>query len=213
MLDRDLAALYRVPTKHLNQQVKRNRRRFPSDFMFQLTDAEAEGIRLRMLGVLGCWRGKLPYAFTELGAGMLSSVLRSPTAARVTIEILRVFRQLRQALEPPEPSTLARRYKSLFATIRDALLLAPEDEGFTTAIPSTYFLQAAEDGPIKIGSSRNLLTRLRGLMTMSPVRLTLLGVMEGDYEEACHTRFDFCRLHGEWFAPSAEVLAWIIHER
>ena len=209
MLDRDLATLSRIPTKHLNQQVKRNKRRFPSEFMFQLTDEEAEGIRVRMLGVLGSWRGKLPCAFTELGAGMLSSVLRSPAAARVTIEILRVFKELRQASEPPAPPTLARRYKSLFATIWDDLLLAPEEEPFTTEAPYTYFLQAGENGPIKIGSSCNLLVRLRTLMTMSPLPLALLGVMEGDYEEACHTRFDVFRLHGEWFEPSREVLEFI----
>ena len=155
MLDRDLAALYGVPTKHLNQQVKRNRDRFPGDFMFQLTAGEAEGVRVRMLGQEGSWRGKLPYAFTEQGAGMLAAVLRSPTAAAVTIQILRAFKQLRRDEEFPESTGFDCR-RSLFAAIRDAVLCCPDDKPFTTEIPCTYFLQAGSDGPIKIGSTRNL---------------------------------------------------------
>src|SRR5216684_3965827 len=99
MVDRDLAVLYGVETRHLNQQVKRNRSRFPSDFTFRLTDAEAESIRVRVLGREGSWHGKLPYAFTEQGAGMLAAVLRSPAATKATIHILRVFRSLRAAEE------------------------------------------------------------------------------------------------------------------
>src|SRR3989442_7499983 len=72
MLDRDLAALYGVPTRHLNQQVKRNRNRFSAEFTFQLTAGEADDVRVRMLGQEGSWRGKLPYAFSEQGAGMRS---------------------------------------------------------------------------------------------------------------------------------------------
>src|SRR5437867_12556395 len=84
MLSKDLAQLYKVTAKKLNQQVKRNPRRFPPDFVFQLTDEEAENVRAQVLGPKGSWRGKLPYAFTEQGAGMLAAVLRSPTAAKVT---------------------------------------------------------------------------------------------------------------------------------
>src|SRR5713101_6985384 len=83
MLSRDIAELYKVTARVLNQQVKRNPRRFPPDFVFQLTDEEAEEIRVQILGPQGSWRGKLPYAFTEQGAGMLAAVLRSPTAAAV----------------------------------------------------------------------------------------------------------------------------------
>ena len=154
MVDRDLAVLYSVKTGPLNQQVKRNRSRFPGDFMFRLTDAEAESIRVRVLGREGSWRGKLPYAFTEQGAGMLAAVLRSPVAARVTIEILRAFVRLRQIDPPAESSALDRRYRSLFAAIRDAVLLYSEDKPFRTEVLCTYFVQAGKDGLIKIGSTR-----------------------------------------------------------
>ncbi len=115
MLSRDLAEFYKVTARELNQQVKRNRRRFPRDFVFQLTDEEAEEIRVQILGPPGSWRGKLPYAFTEQGAGMLATVLRSPTAATVTIEILRAFARLREPHEPPESTPLTRRASNLFA--------------------------------------------------------------------------------------------------
>lgn len=209
MLARDLAVLYGVPTRHLNQQVKRNRSRFPSDFAFRLTDREAEGIRVRLLGPQGSWHGKLPYAFTELGAGMLATVLRSPTAAIVTVEILRAFRQARKAEDPSESSPFGRQCRSLFAAIRDAVLLLPEDTALTTEVTCTYFIQAGKDGPIKIGSTRNLVVRLRTLATMSPIPLTLLGVMEGDHEERCHLRLGAFRTHGEWFAPANTVLEFI----
>ncbi len=209
MLDRDLAALYGVRTRHLNQQVKRNQSRFPSDFVFRLTRAEAEGIRVRMLGERGSWRGRLPYAFTEMGAGMLASVLRGRPPARVTIEILRVFRTIHRAQEQPQPTPLERQRKSLFAAIMDAVLLCKEDTTFTTEVPCTYFLQAGEDGPIKIGSSRNLVVRLRTLATMSPIPLRLLGVMKGDHEEHCHMRLGAFRLRGEWFAPDETVLEFV----
>lgn len=209
MLDRDLAVLYGVRTRHLNQQVKRNRSRFPSDFAFQLTDVEAEGIRVRMLGPLGSWRGKVPFAFTELGAGMLAAVLRSPLAAMVTIEILRAFKQVRRDQEAPEYSPLVRQCRSLFHAIRDAVLLLPEDTFATTEVPCMYFLQAGKDGPIKIGCTRNLVVRLRTLATMSPISLTLLGVMKGDHEERCHLRLGAFRIHGEWFVPAATVLEFI----
>ena len=179
MLDRDLAALYGVPTKHLNQQVKRNRDRFPGDFMFQLTAGEPEGVRVRMLGQEGSWRGKLPYAFTEQGAGMLAAVLRSPTAAAVTIQILRAFKQLRRDEEFPEYTGFDCR-RSLFAAIRDAVLCCPDDKPFTTQVG-----------------------------TMSPIPLRLLGVMKGDHEEDCHVRLAAFRLHGEWFAPSETVKEFV----
>src|SRR5262249_53382253 len=101
LLDADLAAMYGASTKALNQAVKRNRSRLPADFMFQLTKEE-----------LAIWRSQLvtsnsgakmglrrpPYAFTEQGVAMLSSVLRSQRAVRVNIEIMRVFVRLRKLL-------------------------------------------------------------------------------------------------------------------
>src|SRR2546428_1228439 len=147
MLDRDLAFLYGVRTKHLNQQVKRNPMRFPSDFMFQLTTEEAEAIR--NLGSRGSWHGKFPHAFTELGAGMLAAVLHTETAAKVTIHILRVFASLR-AVEPAALSDTERDQLTLFHAVRDAFLLHQDDKPFTTDVSYTYFIQAGPDGPIKI---------------------------------------------------------------
>jgi hypothetical protein len=209
MLSRDLAEFYKVTARKLNQQVKRNPRRFPRDFVFRLTDEEAEEIRVQILGPQGSWRGKLPYAFTEQGAGMLAAVLRSPTAAKATIEILRAFARLRKPPEPSESTPLTRLASNLFAAIRDAVLLCKEDKAFTTEIPSTYFLQAGTSGPIKIGSTRNLAVRIRTLMTMSPVPLRFLGVMKGDHEEACHMHLGAFRIHGEWFTPEEPVLQFI----
>ena len=209
MLSRDIAELYKVTARVLNQQVKRNPRRFPSDFVFQLTDEEAEDIRVQILGPQGSWRGKLPYAFTEQGAGMLAAVLRSPTAAAVTIEILRAFTLLREPHERSESTPFTRQAYRLFAAIRDAVLLCSEDKAFTTSVPCTYFLQAGASGPIKIGSTRHLATRIRTLMTMSPIRLRLLGVMKGDHEETCHMRLGVYRVHGEWFTPTEPVLDFI----
>jgi len=209
MLSRDLAELYKVTARELNQQIKRNPRRFPPDFVFQLTDEEAEEIRVRILGPQGSWRGKLPYAFTEQGAGMLAAVLRSPTAATVTIEILRAFARLREPKESLESTPLTRQASNLFAAIRDAVLLIKGDQAFTTEVPSTYFLQAGRSGPIKIGSTRNLAVRIRTLMTMSPVPLRLLGVIKGDHEESCHMHLGAYRIHGEWFTPEEPVLQFI----
>jgi hypothetical protein len=211
MLDADLAALYRASTKHLNEQVKRNSERFPEDFMFQLTKEESEGLNNRP-GVNGHDRRRRyrPYAFTEQGAGMLASVLRSPVATKVSVEILRAFGRLRQDEEPPPPSPYERPVRSLFAAIRDAVLFLPGDERYTTSEPFTYFLQAGTEGPIKIGSTRNLLVRLRTLYAMSPLPLKLLGVMKGEVaEERCHIRLGAFRLHGEWFAPSPVILDFI----
>jgi hypothetical protein len=96
MLDRDLAALYNVLTKNLNLAVKRNRERFPADFMFQLTREEHENLRLQI--VTSSWGGNrnLPYAFTEQGVAMLSSVLNSKQAIAVNIQIIRVFTKMRE---------------------------------------------------------------------------------------------------------------------
>ena len=99
LLDRDLAALYGVETKNLNKAVRRNRDRFPPDFMFQLTAEEAERSRFQF-GTLK--RGQnikyLPYAFTQEGVAMLSSVLRSPRAILLNNIIMRVFVRLRETL-------------------------------------------------------------------------------------------------------------------
>jgi len=101
MLDRDLAELYGVETKVLNQAVKRNSERFPTDFMFQLTKREWEFLRSQFV-TLETGRGKYPkYApsvFTEQGVAMLSSVLKSETAIRVNIQIIRIFTRMREMI-------------------------------------------------------------------------------------------------------------------
>lgn len=98
MLDADLADLYDVETKVLVQQVKRNAKRFPTDFMFQLTKAEAEALRSQFVTSNEGRGGRryAPYVFTEQGVAMLSGVLRSNRAISVNIEIMRAFVELRR---------------------------------------------------------------------------------------------------------------------
>jgi uncharacterized membrane-anchored protein YjiN (DUF445 family) len=112
MFDRDLAVLYEVETRILNQAVKRNVDRFPDDFMFQLNKKEAEifsrlevvtsdeGKNLKSQTVTSSWGGsrKLPYVFTEQGVAMLSSVLKSKRAIQVNIQIMRTFTKMRRFL-------------------------------------------------------------------------------------------------------------------
>ena len=96
MLDRDLAEMYGVETRVLNQSIKRNLNRFPKDFMFQLSEKEFKNLISQ--NVTSSWGGtrKLPYAFTEQGVAMLSSVLNSETAIEVNIRIIRVFTKMRE---------------------------------------------------------------------------------------------------------------------
>ena len=98
MLDRDLAILYGIETKVLNQAVKRNMSRFPEDFMFQLTEIEFQNLKSQI--VTSSWGGsrKLPSAFSEHGVLMLSSVLKSDKAIQVNIQIMRIFTKVRQML-------------------------------------------------------------------------------------------------------------------
>jgi len=99
MIDRDLAELYGVPTKRLNEQVKRNKKRFPFDFMFQLTKAEkdevvAECDHLKTLK----YSPSLPYVFTEHGAVMLASILNSDRAIEVNVRIVKLFNAMREVM-------------------------------------------------------------------------------------------------------------------
>ncbi len=100
MLDSDLAELYGVQTKHLTRQVRRNIKRFPLDFMLQLTRKEYQEFLRCQFGALekGRYSKYLPYAFTEQGIAMLSSVLNSERAIRVNIQIMRAFVQIRKML-------------------------------------------------------------------------------------------------------------------
>jgi hypothetical protein len=96
MLDKDLAEMYNVETKQLKRQVKRNKERFPKDFMFELNQKEFENLRSQ-IGT-SSWGGTryMPMAFTEQGVAMLSSILNSKTAIEVNIRIIRVFTKLRE---------------------------------------------------------------------------------------------------------------------
>ena len=120
MLDTDLARLYGVSAKRLNEAVRRNRDRFPDDFIFQLSREEfgdltrqIEGSNLRSQFATSSWGGRRyrPYAFTEQGVAMLSSVLRSKRAIRVNVEIMRAFVRLRRMLASNEE--LARKLAAL----------------------------------------------------------------------------------------------------
>ena len=99
MIDSDLAEIYGVTTKRLNEQVKRNKARFPSDFMFLLTGKEFDNLKSQF--ATSSWGGRrnLPYVFTEYGALMLASILNSPIAISGSIQVVRAFMYLRKMLE------------------------------------------------------------------------------------------------------------------
>lgn len=101
MIDKDLAGLYQVEVKRLNESVKRNLKRFPEDFMFQLTAEEWQNLKSQF--ATSSWGGtrKLPYAFTELGVSMLSSILNSELAIEVNINIMRAFVAVRRFIANP----------------------------------------------------------------------------------------------------------------
>ena len=109
MLDRDFAELYQVTTGNLNKAVKRNLKRFPPDFMFQLTAEEWEALRFQ-IGILKNGRGEhtkyLPYAFTEQGLAMLSGILNSDIAINVNISIMRAFVAIRQMIASPKTNKI-----------------------------------------------------------------------------------------------------------
>ena len=126
MLSHDLAELYDVEPRSLVQAVKRNRERFPEDFCFQLT--KQEHVDLRSQTVISSWGGSrsAPYAFTEQGVAMLSSVLRSDRAIAVNIEIMRTFVKLRSMLESNKElakklAALEARYDDQFAIVFEAI--------------------------------------------------------------------------------------------
>src|SRR5881296_1847930 len=135
LLDFDLAPLYGVTTGNLNKAMRRNRERFPSDFMFQLTAAEAESL-IFQFGIAKGRGGRRhrPYAFTEQGVAMLSSVLSSERAAQVNIAIMRTFVQLRRLMDSNADlarkiESLEKKYDEKFATVFAAIkqLIAPTE--------------------------------------------------------------------------------------
>ena len=147
MLDYDLAELYGVETKTLNQAVKRNTKRFPRDFMFQLNFQEVRGLRSQSVTLKRGQHIKYrPYAFTEHGILMLSSVLNSERAVQVNIEIMRAFVKLREMLASHKElaiklAEMEKKYDSQFKVVFDAIreLLAPPEPkprriGFRTSL-------------------------------------------------------------------------------
>ncbi|HEY5900505.1 MAG TPA: ORF6N domain-containing protein [Burkholderiales bacterium] len=134
MLDADLAELYGVETKALKRAVKRNASRFPDDFMLELDDQEFENLRYR--SGTSRWGGARyrPYAFTEQGVAMLSTVLRSERAVQVNIEIMRAFVRLRAMLSSHEElarklAALEKKYDAQFKAVFDAIrqLMTPQE--------------------------------------------------------------------------------------
>ena len=129
MLDTDLAKLYGVSTKVFNQAVKRNRTRFPMDFMFQLTVEEATSLRSQIVTLKpgrGQHRKYRPYVFTEQGVAMLSSVLRSERAVQVNIAIMRAFVRLREMIGSNKAlarrlNELEKKYDSQFRVVFEAI--------------------------------------------------------------------------------------------
>jgi hypothetical protein len=123
LLDAELAALYGVTTKRLNEQVRRNLHRFPADFMFQLTAAEVADFRSQFATIEGGGRGQhrkyLPYAFTEHGAVQAANVLNSPRAVEMGIYVVRAFVQLRELFSSNKE--LAKRLDQLEARIEKKL--------------------------------------------------------------------------------------------
>lgn len=150
LLSYDLAKLYGVETRALVQAVKRNRDRFPADFMFQLTKAEWGDLKSQI--VTSSWGGArraTPYAFTEQGVAMLSSVLKSKRAVRVNIEIMRAFVRLRKVLAAN--TELAGRLDELEARV------GRHDEQFVAVIQAIHELMeppfAGKKGRIGFGSN------------------------------------------------------------
>jgi len=136
MLDVDLAVLYGVTTKRLNEQVKRNRDRFPEDFMFQLAEKEKAEVvancdHLKMLK----FSPHLPYAFTEHGAIMLATVLNSPVAVQASIQVVRAFVKLREMLASHKDlarklNEMEKKYNAQFKIVFNAIreLMTPPEK-------------------------------------------------------------------------------------
>ena len=137
LFDADLADLYGVTTKALNQAVRRNRERFPPDFMFRLAAEEWSNLRSQIVtSSSGAWGGARypPYVFTEQGVAMLSSVLRSPRAVEVNIAIMRTFVELRRLMDSNRQlarkiEAMEKKYDEQFGVVFDAIkrLIAEDD--------------------------------------------------------------------------------------
>jgi hypothetical protein len=163
ILDRELAAMYAVPTKVLIQAVKRNSARFPGDFMFQLSSREFRILRSQIV-TSSLWGGRrtAPYAFTEQGVAMLSTVLRSRRAIGVNIEIMRAFVRLRRMMAKYEDlgrriDALEKRTDGQFEVVFDAIRALVNVE--TKPKRRIGYLAAGEPGAQRVRASVSPLAR------------------------------------------------------
>ncbi len=152
MLDSDLAALYGVPTKVLNQSIKRNQKRFPADFMFRLTQEEWAVLRSQIVTTnQRGGRQYLPYAFTEHGVAMLSSVLNSEKAIQINIQIMRAFITIRRYALAQKPENITKR----IGILEKALLqyMDKNDQRVNEIVETINDMLSAEEDedPKKIG--------------------------------------------------------------
>jgi hypothetical protein len=150
MLDQDLAALYGVETKVLNQAVSRNQERFPEDFMFRLTQEEFEHLKSQI--VTSSWGGRRypPYVFTEQGVAMLSSVLRSKQAVQVNIPIMRAFVRMREMMTSHKElarriDDMERTYDAQFKAVFDAIRRLMEPPVPPPKRPIGYIVNEEDD--------------------------------------------------------------------
>jgi hypothetical protein len=186
LLDEDLAALYGVETRSLVQAVKRNLERFPPDFMFELSAAEWVALRSQSVTSKSGRGGRRysPYAFTEQGVAMLSSVLNSDRAIAVNIEIMRSFVRIRRLLEADK--SLARKFDRLeqkftshdqaivgiLAAIRQLMNpTEPKRRGFAIVLPSEFVLKLGAPRPHSAVDACSLRTTLRENRNQSPAKL------------------------------------------
>ena len=142
ILDFDLAALYQVETRALKQAVRRNRDRFPDDFLFELTSQEMDAmVSQSVIPSRKKFGGAVPYAFTEQGVAMLSSVLRSSRAVEVNIAIMRTFVQLRRLMDSNRDLArkiegLEKKYDEQFAVVFEAIKQLVEEDQTRKAQPA-----------------------------------------------------------------------------
>ena len=167
MLDRDLAELYGVETRVLKQAVRRNIRRFPGDFMFELTKGENDSLRSQNVTLKRGQHSKyLPFAFTEHGVAMLSSVLKSDRAVEVNIEIMRAFVRLRRMLDGHKDlrrklTELEEKYDDQFKIVFEAIaeLMAPAEDspkkiGFELKEKKAKYGKGVKRGAVKRGKKK-----------------------------------------------------------
>ncbi len=152
MLDSDLAVLYEVETKRLNEQVKRNIKRFPNDFMFQLNKEEFEILRSQIATSRFMHGGRkyLPFCFTENGVAMLSSVLTSEKAVEVNIQIIRVFTSLRK-LALTNAKILTKLESIEKSILKHGIKLKQNDQQFQVIFEAIKHIMMPPEKPKKIG--------------------------------------------------------------